>query len=433
MVKSSCHKTLSELHEENVSRLQHVARLLGVTSVERLCKKFVKTGLTPSNCLARFSLADSFLGWQDTAALIETFIQVNFSLLVREHREQFCSSLSEVELTRLLSSPDLQLLSEDEVMEAALAWVEHDPARRRSCVAPLLDCVQLPCLSGLEAVTRYLQHETVRQDPHCVQLLEQARDYHSLSYQDKLTYWADQAKPSRWPKLLVCLSYAEKILEYYDLTTGQCGQLTEKPDWVFGAELVTCAGCLFTLGGVSSRQVDRYDPELDQWTDGSYPGLSRMRLAHGCCVLPSPHGGLIYTAGGSAQVGGQGHSDMEWLEPGLPSDCDCTLCGPTDHIKWETVRTKMRSPRTFTAMAGMEVAGSSLVLMVGGDQDPDLPRSTLEIFNRKTESWSAGPDTLHRRDSCRLVCLEGESRSRPVTTVSSMTYFRSFVRDWRIR
>ena len=133
------------------------------------------------------------------------------------------------------------------------------------------------------------------------------------------------------------------------------------------------------------------------------------------------------------QVGGQGHSDMEWLEPGLPSDCDCTLCGPTDHIKWETVRTKMRSPRTFTAMAGMEVAGSSLVLMVGGDQDPDLPRSTLEIFNRKTESWSAGPDTLHRRDSCRLVCLEGESRSRPVTTVSSMTYFRSFVRDWRIR
>ena len=401
---------LSELHEENVSSLQHVARLLGVSSVEKLCKKFVRTGLSLTNCLARYSLADSFLGWQDTANLIETFIQSNFSRLVRDHGEEFCSSLTEVELTRLLSSPDLQVLTEDEVVEAALAWVEYDPVRRRPCLAPLLDCVQLVCLSGPEAVARYLQHEAVLSDSHCVQILEQARDYHSLSYQDKLSYWVDQAKPSRWPKLMVCLSYAEKILEYYDFTTGCVGQLTEKPDWVFGAELVACDGALFTVGGVSSRAVDRYEPETDQWTDGSYPGLGRMRLAHGVCVLPSTHGGLILTAGGSAQVGGPGHSDLEWVEPGRPSDCDCVLCGPFDHIKWEAVKAKMRSPRTFTAMAGLEVAGSSLVMMVGGDQDPDLQHSTLEIFNKKTETWSSGPETLQRRDSCRLASLEGERR-----------------------
>ena len=91
-----------------MSGLQHVARLLGVSSVEKLCKKFVKTGLSLTNCLARFSLADSFLGWQDTATLIETFIQINFSRLLSDHKEEFCSSLTEVELTRLLSSPDLQ-------------------------------------------------------------------------------------------------------------------------------------------------------------------------------------------------------------------------------------------------------------------------------------------------------------------------------------
>merc|ERR1712066_55961 len=44
--------------------------------------------------------------------------------------------------------------------------------------------------------------------------------------------------------------------------------------------------------------------------------------------------------------------------------------------------------------------------MVGGDQDPDMERSSLEMFNRKTGSWSAGPDTLHRRDSSRLVSLD---------------------------
>ncbi len=33
--------------------------------------------------------------------------------------------------------------------------------------------------------------------------------------------------------------------------------LTEKPDWVFGAELISCGSELYTIGGVSSRQVDR--------------------------------------------------------------------------------------------------------------------------------------------------------------------------------
>ena len=240
-----------------MSSVQQVARLLGVTSVERLCKKFVRTGLTPANCMTRYSLADSFLGWQDTATTIETFLQLNFSRLVREQREEFCSRLTEVQLTRLLSSPDLQLESEDEVAEAALAWVEFDPERRTECLAPLLDCVQHQCLSGPQAVLGLLDNPAVSRDSHCVQLLQQALAYHNLSYQDKISYWADQAKPSRWPKLLVCLSYAEKILEYYDFSSGECGLLTEKPDWVFGAELVSCGGALFTIGGVSSRQVDR--------------------------------------------------------------------------------------------------------------------------------------------------------------------------------
>ena len=103
-----------------MSRLQHVARLLGVARVETLCKKFVRRGLTVENCLGRYSLADSFLGWQDTAALIETFIQINFSQILSQQRHQFCEKISEVELTRILSSPDLQTVSEDEVLEAAL-------------------------------------------------------------------------------------------------------------------------------------------------------------------------------------------------------------------------------------------------------------------------------------------------------------------------
>ena len=37
---------------------------------------------------------------------------------------------------------------------------------------------------------------------------------------------------------------------------------------------------------------------------------------------------------------------MESVEPGLPSECDCALCGPTDHIKWETLPNMMASTRS---------------------------------------------------------------------------------------
>ena len=46
------------------------------------------------------------------------------------------------------------------------------------------------------------------------------------------------------------------------------------------------------------------------------------------------------------QVGGAGHRDVESVEPGLPSECDCALCGPTDHIKWETLPNMMASTRS---------------------------------------------------------------------------------------
>ena len=48
---------------------------------------------------------------------------------------------------------------------------------------------------------------------------------------------------------MVCLSYAEKILQSYDFVSGSWSVLSEKPDWVFGAEMVYCDQRLFTIGG----------------------------------------------------------------------------------------------------------------------------------------------------------------------------------------
>ena len=152
-----------DLSESNVSRLQHVARLLGVNSVEKHCKKFVKTNLSVSNCFSRFSLADSFLGWSDTALMIQTFLELHFSLILEHSLEQMCESLNEVQLRRIISSGRLHVRSEDEVVEAVLAWVEYDPSTRAQCLTPLLEEVQYQCLSGVNIVKRVMNNSLIKQ------------------------------------------------------------------------------------------------------------------------------------------------------------------------------------------------------------------------------------------------------------------------------
>ena len=100
-------KSLLDLCESNVGSFQHVARLLSIGSVEKLCKKFVRTGLAAENCFSRFALADSFLGWADTANIIQTFIEHNLSEILVNHKEEFISSVNEIQLKRIVASDNL--------------------------------------------------------------------------------------------------------------------------------------------------------------------------------------------------------------------------------------------------------------------------------------------------------------------------------------
>ena len=47
-------------------------------------------------------------------------------------------------------------------------------------------------------------------------------------------------------------------------------------------------------------------------------------------------------------------------------------------------------------------------VQVGGDNAPDNENSSVEIFNRKSGSWSSAPSTRAKRDSCRLAVINGE-------------------------
>ena len=71
-------------------------------------------------------------------------------------------------------------------------------------------------LPDLISPTRYyldsLNDPFIMDNPKCAAITEQAYVYFKLPYQDKVTFWKDKPRPSRWPQLLAVLSYAEKLL-----------------------------------------------------------------------------------------------------------------------------------------------------------------------------------------------------------------------------
>ncbi len=83
----------------------------------------------------------------------------------------------------------------------------------------------------------------------------------NISSQDDVT--VNLMKETSMRRITVTSSVSETSMEQLGkgvslLFFQEWGVLTEKPDWVFGAELVCCGSELYTIGGVSSRQVDRY-------------------------------------------------------------------------------------------------------------------------------------------------------------------------------
>ena len=75
-----------------------------------------------------------------------------------------------------------------------------------------------------------------------MKIVRNGQDYFNLDYQHKLEHWQHHKKPSRWPKMLAALSYAEKLVECYDFEEKTWIVLTEKPGHVFGSAMCYTQG-----------------------------------------------------------------------------------------------------------------------------------------------------------------------------------------------
>jgi len=365
------------INDQNVKQLLYASDLLSMGSVEAECFTYLRSQLSVRNCIRSYLLATAKRSWKSLADYILRFIAVHFDQLSRSLG--VFKLLTAAQFKAVLASPHLNTRYEEQVYDAVIDYVLVDTEARKKHLASLFEEIQWPFIRTPKYYLDTLNDPFVMDDPRCAIITEQAYAYFKLPYQEKVAYWKERVRPSRWPKLLAALSYAEKLIEVYDFEEEEWSVLTEKPGHVFGTPMCFLQGKLYTLGGVQSKTVDQYDVETDTWAN-FFPSLRHCRVAHGVAT----DGNRIFVTGGSAKANsnfGPGLSEME-------------MCEVVEGKKpeWQLVG-EMGEGRSFLGSVVLD----SKVYQIGGCLSEE--KSTTEVWDPDTRKFSAIPRSLSKRDS----------------------------------
>jgi len=377
-----------KVHEQNVKQLLYASDLLVMSGVETECFKYLKEHLTIKNCVRRYLLACDKPGWKSLAAHIRGYIVQNFSTLVKY--STIFKLLDVHQFRDIISSPDLNVCYEEEVYDAVMKWVLVDTTNRRPSLDVVFQEIQWPLIRSPKYYSDTVDDPFVMENKNAARIMEEAEEYFNLSYEEKVGYWREHKKPSRWPKLLVALSYAEKLLEYYDFEEETWSVLTEKPGYVFGSSICSLNNKLYTLGGVQSKTVDQYDVELDEWKD-FFPSLRHCRVAHAVTTSQD----RIYVTGGSAKANanfGPGLYEMEYI----------TLDKDNQIMHDWKIAGVMKEGRSFLGSAAVQ----DNVYNIGGCLNESF--STIEVWNPETGEFTEKSRSLSKRDSQGQIAMNGD-------------------------
>ena len=165
-----------DIRVDNVENLLSVACILQVEEVKEACSEFMKHQLHPSNCLGIRAFAEGH-GCHGLFKLADSYTKENFVEVVRN--QEFLL-LNPDCMLELLSSDDLNVSSESQVLEALCIWARHDLEKRKKLLPKLLGFVRLPLLSPQYLVDNVEMSPLFRDLSQCRELIIEAMKFHLL-------------------------------------------------------------------------------------------------------------------------------------------------------------------------------------------------------------------------------------------------------------
>lgn len=131
-----------EICENSAEALLKAACLLQISTAITICCDYIKKQLEPSNCLG-IALLTEHLNLTDMTVFVTDYVCLHFMEVWK--CDEFLQ-LSTNQLFELLNRDDLNAQSEQEVMNALLAWLKHDRQNRLKQIPFLLKAIKLSLL-----------------------------------------------------------------------------------------------------------------------------------------------------------------------------------------------------------------------------------------------------------------------------------------------
>lgn len=161
---------LVSLSMDVVLPLMQVASMLQYVRLFEICSSFLQENLSPDNCLSMIRLSEimncSSLREKAKEMAMKSFSEVSA-----------CEDLCELSLSELMGYLDDDNLcaEEEQVFEALVAWIHHDPMSRRGTISDLFKKVRLRHIHPTYLFQFIANDPLIQSSTLCTELIESVR------------------------------------------------------------------------------------------------------------------------------------------------------------------------------------------------------------------------------------------------------------------
>ena len=393
-----------------------------IPSLKTKAAQFLGESINASNCLAMESFASQYNCDLLNQAAVKYKCLHFLSFVKSEH----FLSLEFEKVRDLMSEDELNISKEEEVYEAAMAWVKHDLSSRECFLPDLLKCLRLFSMSKYSLQKILNKEELIIRNPVCSNILYNGLDF--FVFPDRFLGKSLKHRTSiQNEEHVVVITGGET--DYGEVSDTDCFVLSNKkwaslapiPHSCISEECIwfvstVCGGRLYGLDGKTVK-VSCYNPQENAWR-ARFTCLS----SHTGCALTSFNEELYL-------MGGLYLNDQDLSEVMI---CEVQKYNPMCN-EW-TQLASMKSCRAGHCAVVLE----DLIYVIGGS-DGLTSLKSVESYDPSTNRWSKVPDMANTRknaagvNACgKIFVIGGYCDDHETNVEHSCEIFDAHLNEWSL-
>jgi kelch-like protein 10 len=373
-----------DINQENVRALLVSADYLCMPGLLELCCEFLKSMLSPENCIGIMRFARDYSSSLEEDACC--FLLRNFGKVSQQSDELL--ELPPEELEAIIGADELNVKNEKVVWDGVLRWINHDKENRKGKIVELIKKVRLELLDPEFLLENVKDHPYVAENDECFAIVMDTLN--SMLDSEMITEKEGEI-PDRESTLqriqhetlfiiaeCIGLSDMGYILTYNTRTNRWIvvEQILEREEY---ATAVTEFD-IYVIGGsyeeVCFNSCLRFNVVAQRWFDVSSMYERRFRLI--VAVLD----GLVYAMGGSD---------------------DLSIHNTVERYDYRTDRWSMLAPMKDKRMYASATTLNGKIYVVGGFNDFYGYLNSAEVYDPVANQWTSIADMMSARSAFSCI------------------------------